>query len=350
MKRVIKYDLLRILACLAVVLLHVSYGYWSVVDIDSRDFTTMTVYNGITRFAVPVFFMLSGLFLLNPEREFTVKKWGIKILKLMTGFFLWSLFYAFQSVLYHGFLQGWGSVTQEMWSNAVTRLIMGHSHMWFLLDLAGFYLLLPVLRKICEDRRVTGYFLLLWVIVRFLITTVFPYIGGDIVIVFTTSMHLYMLTGYIGYFLLGYYLDKTDIPKWGRCVIYTAGAGAIVFTIAKTLQSCRATQTYDERWISPSNINVLLFSIAAFVFFKYWNVPGWLKNSKLVPAMAGSTFFVYMVHPFCQEKLSLLGITVIRYPVILSIPIMTLGIFAAGMLAGWLVGKIPVIGKWITFQ
>lgn len=350
MKRVIKYDLLRILACFAVVLLHVSYGYWSVVDINSRDFTTMTVYNGITRFAVPVFFMLSGLFLLKPDRELNTKKWGIKILKLMIGFFLWSLFYAFQSVLYHGFLQGWGSVTQEMWSNAVTRLIMGHDHMWFLLDLAGFYLLLPILRKICADIKVTGYFLLLWVIVRFLITTVFPYIGGDRVIALTTSMHLYMLMGYIGYFVGGYYLDKIEIPKWGRCVIYATGVGSIVFTIAKTLQSSRATQTYDDRWVSPSNINVLLFSIAAFVFFKYRNVPQRIEVSKLVPAMAGSTFFVYMIHPFCLEKLGLLGITVISYPVILSIPVMTIGIFTVGMLIGWLVGKIPVIGKWITFQ
>ncbi|MCM1026629.1 MAG: hypothetical protein NC432_09340 [Roseburia sp.] len=31
-------------------------------------------------------------------------------------------------------------------------------------------------------------------------------------------------------------------------------------------------------------------------------------------------------------------------------PVMTIGIFAAGMLTGWIVGKIPVIGKWFTFQ
>lgn len=350
MKREIKYDLLRICACFAVVLLHVSFGYWSVVDVNSPEFTVMTVYNSFTRFAVPVFFMLSGLFLLRPERKFAAKSWLGKIGKLAAGFFLWSFFYAFQSVLYNGILHGWDSVTGEMWSDAVTRLIMGHGHMWFLLDLAGFYLLLPVLRKICEDVRVNGYFLLLWVMVRFLIVTVFPYIGGDMVIAVTTSMHLNLLTGYIGYFLGGIYLDRTDIPRRCRYVIYTAGAGAVAFTIAKTLLDCRATGSYDERWFSPSNINVLVFSIAAFVFFKYLRVPQRAADSKLVRVMAGSTFFVYMIHPFFLEKLGLLGINVTKFPVIVSIPVMTVGIFAAGMLLGWLAGRIPVIGKWITFQ
>ena len=163
-------------------------------------------------------------------------------------------------------------------------------------------------------------------------------------------MHLHLLTGYIGYFLGGTYLDRTDIPRWSRYAIYAAGAGAIAFTMAKTLSDCRASGAYDERWFSPSNINVLVFSIAAFVFFKYRKFPQRVGDSKLVRAMAGSTFFVYMIHPFFLEKLGLLGVNVTRYPVIISIPVMTLGIFAAGMLIGWLVGRIPVIGKWIKFK
>lgn len=222
--------------------------------------------------------------------------------------------------------------------------------MWFLMDTLGFYLLLPILRKICEDIKVLGYFLLLWVVVRFIITTVLPDVGGGMLLATVTSMHLHMLTGFIGYFMGGYFLQKVDIPKWCRYIVYVLGAGAIAFTIIKTLLDCRATQTYDDRWVNPSNLNILIFSIAAFVFYKYRPIPQRLSDSKLVRLMAGSTFFVYMIHPFCLEKLGLLGIKVIAYPVVLSIPLMTLGIFAAGMLAGWLTGKIPVIGKWINFK
>ena len=79
MNREIRYDLLRIASCFAVVLLHVSFGYWGVVDINGNDFLVMTVYNSFTRFGVPVFFMLSGLFLLNPQKEMTSHKWGMKV-------------------------------------------------------------------------------------------------------------------------------------------------------------------------------------------------------------------------------------------------------------------------------
>lgn len=275
---------------------------------------------------------------------------GARIGRLLIAFFLWSLFYAFQSVIYNGLKGGWDGVSREMWSSALQRLIMGHFHMWFLMDLLGFYLLLPVLRKLCEDIKVLGYFLFLWVAVSFVANAMLPDIGGGMLFAKVASMHLYFLTGYVGYFLGGYFLQNVDIPKQCRYVLYVLGAGALGFTVLKTLQDCRAAQICDERWFSPGSINVLLFSVATFVFFKYFRIPERIKDSKLVPAMAKTSFFVYMIHPFCLEKLGLLGIKVIAYPVALSIPIMTIGIFAAGMLAGWIAGKIPVIGKWITFQ
>lgn len=350
MRRVVKYDLLRIAACLGVVLAHVAHSYWSCVDVNGRDFAVMTVYDSIPRFAVPVFFMLSGLFLLDPEREFQVRKWAARVGRLAAGFFIWSLFYAFQSVLFNGFVHGWGSVSREMWSDAVTRLVTGHGHMWFLLDLLGFYLLLPVLRKICEDIRVLGYFLLLWAAVRFVVVTLLPNVCGGLVLVAVTNMHLYLLTGYIGYFLGGYFLHKVDIPKAGRYVLYVLGAAAFVFTIAATIISCRESQSYNDQWFLPSNMNVLFFAAGMFVCFKYGRVPKGLEDSKWVPAMAKSAFFVYMIHPFFIEKLNLLGINVTSYPVALSIPVMTAGIFAVAMLLGWLAGKIPAVGKWVTFN
>ena len=146
MKRIVKYDLLRVVSCFAIVLLHVSGSYWHAVDVESKDFATMTVYNSLTRFGVPVFFMLSGLFVLDPDKSFSVDKWVKKTVKLAACFFIWSFFYGFQSVLFHGVLSGWSSVGPEMWSSAVNRLVTGHAHMWYLLDLLGFYLILPILR------------------------------------------------------------------------------------------------------------------------------------------------------------------------------------------------------------
>ena len=350
MNRIVKYDILRVVACFAIVMLHVSNGYWYVVNVDSGDFTVMTIYNSFTRFGVPVFFMLSGIFLLDPARELPPRKWGSKMLKLSAGFYSWSLFYAFQSVIFNGLVHGWGSVTQEMWSTAFTRFIMGHGHMWFLLDLFGFYLLLPILRKICENIKIVEYFLLLWLITRFFVIAIMPYVGGEIVIALMNSLHLYSLTGYIGYFMGGYYLNKINIPRYIRYPLYAFGIGSLPFTMIKTLSCCRAESSYNDMWFSPSSINILILSTATFILMKNMKIPDRLAGAKWIPAMAKCTFFVYMSHPFFIEKLNLLGINVIKYPVVLSIPVMTIGIFSVTMLLGLLIGKIPIIGKYITFQ
>lgn len=97
-------------------------------------------------------------------------------------------------------------------------------------------------------------------------------------------------------------------------------------------------------------MNILIFSTAMFVLFQYMHVPARLANSRLVRSMSESTFFVYMVHLFFVEKLNLLGIRTIAYPVIWSVPVMAVSIFIVSMFLGWAVGKIPVIGKIVTFQ
>lgn len=96
--RVIKYDVLRVAACFSIVLLHVSNSYLTVVDVSGNHFLVLAAYNGLTRFAVPVFFMLSGLFLVSPERNITTKKVFKKITHLLVCFYVWSAFYAFQGV------------------------------------------------------------------------------------------------------------------------------------------------------------------------------------------------------------------------------------------------------------
>ncbi len=42
MTRIVKYDILRIIASFSIVLLHVSASYWSVVDLHGKEFLVMT--------------------------------------------------------------------------------------------------------------------------------------------------------------------------------------------------------------------------------------------------------------------------------------------------------------------
>ena len=57
--RLVYADLLRVAATLAVVILHLSGGWISEVPVASGAWRVFNVYDGLTRWCVPVFVMLS---------------------------------------------------------------------------------------------------------------------------------------------------------------------------------------------------------------------------------------------------------------------------------------------------
>jgi len=340
MTRVVKYDILRVVASFSIVLLHVSASYWSVVDIHGREFLMMTIYNSLTRFAVPVFFMLSGLFLLSPDRENT-GLWK-RILKLLILFYVWSAFYAFQGVAVDA-LRGEFSI--EVWRASVERFIFGHVHMWFIQMLLGFYILIPLARQICAKKEIVQYYLILWMVFRFF----FPYLTEcfhwDTLQARIDSLGMDILIGNFGYFLLGYYLNETDIKKEIRWLIYAMGFGAAGLTAFLTVWDCMKSGTYVERWFSPASPNVLVMSVAIFICFKYSRVFDKAKRASVWKKLSGYTFFVYMFHMFVIEKLNLIGITTVSFPAIISIPFLTIFTFMVSLLGAFVVDHIPVARK-----
>lgn len=340
MNRVVKYDVLRVVACLAIVLLHVSASYWSVVDIHGSEFVVMTIYNSMTRFAVPVFFMLSGLFLVSPDRENVAV--GKRILKVVLLFYIWSAFYAFQGVAIDAIC---GEFSEEVWKASVERFIFGHIHMWFLQVLVGFYILIPVARGICAKEECVRYYLFVWVIFHFII----PHITDAFQLITlqarVESLGLHMLADNFGYFLLGYYLNRIDIKREVRRIIYAMGIICVAATAFLTVYSCKKAGTYVETWFSPGAVNILIMCVAIFTFFKYCKMFENTKRVLLWQKLSRYTFFVYMFHMFVIEKLNLVGITTVSFPAIISIPVLTLFTFAVSMVGAFIADHIPGIKK-----
>lgn len=340
MARVVKYDVLRVVASFSIVLLHVSASYWSVVSIHSREFLVMTIYNSITHFAVPIFLMLSGLFLVSPDREHVTV--GKRFLKLLMLFYVWSAFYAFQGIAVDIFS---GEFSMGAWSASVQRFIFGHSHMWFIQLLLGFYILIPVARQICVKKEILQYYLILWIAFRFLLPFLTNIFHLYIIQARIDNLGLDILVGYFGYFLLGYYLNVTNIKKEIRWIIYAMGIVAACLTAFLTIRDCIVSGTYVDSWFSPSSPNILVLSIAIFICFKYCKVFDKVKRPYIWQKISGYTFFVYMFHMFVIEKLNLIGITTLSFPVIISIPILAMFVFGVSLLGAYVTDHIPVVRK-----
>ena len=148
-QRVLYFDVLRALAIVGVVVLHVAALDWVRVDPVSATWQACNVYDSFVRWCVPVFVMLSGALMLDPTRLVTfeglVKK---NIARIALVFVVWSAIYLVWDVV-----QGTVQLTAK---GLMAAFFTGHYHLWYLQMQVFLYLVTPLLRPIARERRLAG--------------------------------------------------------------------------------------------------------------------------------------------------------------------------------------------------
>ena len=346
-KRVVYFDYLRIFAAFSVVVLHVSASKWNSAEIGTFEWNVMNLFDGLQRWNVPVFVMISGALFLG--REISLRKLFTKnILKIVIVYLFWSLIFAL-----------WNTLIEHNYSikHFLREIVIGHYHMWFLLMIIGLYIIVPLLNLIVKNRRMMRYFMVLAFVFAFaipevdaIIKQVIPNIS-ELISKILSDTNLHFVLGYSGYFILGYYIAHTEIAKKAEIVIYCLGLVGVAFTIGGT--ACFSNWLHNPTEILYGNltINTLLVSIAVFVFFKqHLNIP--LKTQKKqnwIIFMSKCTLGIYLVHPiFIEALVKYANITVLSFNPILSIVLLSLAIFIISFVTSMLLNKIPVINKWIV--
>lgn len=71
-ERIYAFDLLKIFASLAVVLVHISSSRFLQHDVTSFDWQVFNLWDSACRWCVPVFVMVSGALLLNPNKKIDI--------------------------------------------------------------------------------------------------------------------------------------------------------------------------------------------------------------------------------------------------------------------------------------
>ena len=68
------FDVLRVIAILAVIVLHVAVKPFGNTDVFSFTWEMANMWEGLVRWGVPVFVMISGALFLDPTREISFHK------------------------------------------------------------------------------------------------------------------------------------------------------------------------------------------------------------------------------------------------------------------------------------
>ena len=367
-RRIVYFDLLRAFAPLAVILIHVcpnAAKLGGIASTDTADFALSNALQLAQRWAVPVFLMMSGALFLNPKKPFSYKKHFKKyVWRLVLVYLFWSFIYAAISTLIH-FAPGEGRAAFFL------RLMCGthYYHLWYLIALIMLYLMVPILRKVTESRRLLNYFLIIGIVVCFAL----PMIGElcEIILAGAKGLNSALagvlrgvkdMTEYSAgklsldftvYFVLGYFLHTEKFSRFVRVVLYVFGAVALADAI---ILSRVKFKLLGHSWsgAAEENINVLalVYSVAIFVGAKYAlrkvrDLPKWIKS------MAKYSFGVYLCHAlfvdyvmYYPKRPSIIPVGHLKLELLLYLGA-SLGIYAASFCVAWIMSRVPLLKKFV---
>ena len=343
--RVIYLDALRLVALAAVVVIHVSASQFSKIDHTSQLWMIHAIYDSLARWAVPVFVMISGAVFLNIERSITIKKILTKYVpRLIVAYFVWSIIY----LVFQMILQGYTAPANEL----IKKILEGHYHLWYIPMLIGLYLIVPVLRYITENKKMTEYYLLLVLLFTFAIPSfleLMQLIDGRVyaaVSIVTKKLQLNMFSGYAGYFVLGKYLNDTSISKTDLRKLYLAGFIAFIYTAVLTIVSSHFYGYAYTGFLNNNSINVLVESVSVFLFVKnHCNSLPIIKMENTIQKLAKYTFGVYLIHVLVKDMINTYLFTTVSFNPVLSVLIMALLIIAISIVLVSILNKIPLINR-----
>lgn len=301
-------DICRVVSAFAVVFLHVTADRLVVDRRQGVESLVVLAIRTIPSFAVPCFFMLSGMLWLSHEKAAAPGVIVRRVLRLAAVWIAWNSFYALQP---RPFSIG----------SFLAHFAHPPRHLWFLPAIVSCWLLSPGLRCLTRDWNVERFTLLSTFVLLFppsMARSLYPSLTQFV----PAESEIAALSVPVFYFLTGHFLARIplEILCENRARISLAGVGCIVMTFILSVFG-RIHNGELAAFVRPEHLFVAGYSIAVFLLFRSVGngrtSPSWLRCiSKL-------SFGIYLVHP-----LFILTIPCIACGPTMSILIKSLVVFA----------------------
>lgn len=166
--RVLWLDLLRITAIVFVLFIHAAAQNFHSLPLDSTRFYALVIYDDLCHIAVPLFVMISGAMLLDPQRHFDVRRFFSKnVFRIVAAFLFWSFVnLIYDTTRYYFEHDGFSGFSIE---KMFRSFFVGKTYMWYLFMIFGLYIITPLVRCITKEMKSAKYFLLVFLILGCLV-------------------------------------------------------------------------------------------------------------------------------------------------------------------------------------
>lgn len=309
MKRENNLDLLRVIACIMVITIHVSAFYVTrYINTPNFKFTVGNFYDSFARTSVPIFVLLSGRFALSDSRNIETEYYYKKFFrKIVIPTFFWSvLYFLFNYSLEIVYFFLYGEFKHSVFS-PIKAWIIGapYYHMWYLYMSIGLYLLVPYLlkfkNKIGEKNflKIGILFFILGLLIYFFenFLNYIDFYNKNVIfgyLKYFWYFNQFKFIQFLGYFILGYSLKnlKSRYITFKNMLFYTVIVTTSLFLTVEYVVRTKIITNADTLY---NNNFIFVMASAVMLYIAFDNLD--LKKIKYdFSHLAFHSFNIYLVH------------------------------------------------------
>ena len=322
-RREVAIDVIRIIACLMIVLMHSPMP-----DLGTSGIVLCGI-SYLTASGIGLFFMVSGSLLLkgNVDKPFETKIFlQRRFTKILIPLIFWSLV-------------GCGLEQCGMENTELSIL-------WFMYCLAGMYLLTPILSRWLSIANVkeVEFYLIIW-----LLTLCVPFVKLFISVNEGDTSWLYYFHGYVGYYVLGFYLQN----HWGKRMSMGRKIALSMVFIAISMILPVALFVLDVE-VDFYSLFWYLSITVALQCIVWWSVVKRLVRNiqtlpKFVVELSKLSFGIYLVHILVMRNILWKTTWMQNMNGVVQIVVCTILTFTISALISWGISKIKYVKSIIGY-
>jgi peptidoglycan/LPS O-acetylase OafA/YrhL len=281
---------MRFIACLAVMIVHISAT--GVTDYIHGSFPhiVMTLLNRSLKFTTPIFIFLSGVtgFYGYRNKEFKyfefIKK---RLTRVLIPYLFWCVLYYFAYIKF-----GFYGFDIKFFLKSVVQGTMSY-HLYFVIIITQLYLMGPIFYNLVKKSKNRVRLLVISAIVTSLCVEYIRFNLSDRI--FLKYMFFYMF----GIFVT---LEYKNFTTWLKKYKVYAIIGYIVIGLAYTLVSFYNMKIYSFVWFSFSTVSILfVYLVGLFAKEKLHKLYGFIK------VFGQSSYYIYLMHPIVLTTMIILA-------------------------------------------
>ncbi|HEL2057434.1 TPA: acyltransferase family protein [Streptococcus suis] len=306
-------DFLRIVSCVAVILIHTNYYFFKDEIYQPNlglNYLVESFINIVTRFSVPVFVMISGALNLSKERNsnfsYFYKKTFLRVflpvLIAMVPMMVFEFLYSYLSK---------NDILFSLQKLLHSVLIGDFFNLWFIYMLAGLYWLTPFVIKLKSILSQKDY-------VRFVIVLLVWAVFSQMFSNQGAAWSMGLVFAYLAYYMMGDILRESSFRISGRILLFVS---MLTITITFFVRFSGVDYYLESPYTGFFSPTLVVFSLAMFSYFSRVNFPVSFHR------LSNLTFYIYIFHTFVLRVVLATLKSKVHQPEILEILIFTFIIF-----------------------